>query len=361
MTSTLIMAKTFLKLFSRDRQAIFFSLFFPIIFMSVFGLVGNSDSDPIQVGIINNSNSSLASDFIERLNSNPLFTITEGNNESLRTQLVAGDLTLIVVLPENFQDNGAPVDLTLLVDASETRQLALIMPVVEQALIGVERQLRNIEPLFSISVEDVQSRSQSYLDFVVPGLLAFTLMQISIAGSGFNIVEFRRKGILKRLFVTPIEPKDFIGGLVISRLILCLLQLSILLGVAVFVLDVTIVGNFFSLYLIILAGTVIFLSIGFSLGSLAKTQQSIMAIGNLVTFPQILLSGVFYPISALPELIQPLAKLLPLSFVVTGLREIAINGLSLFEMLPNLLGLFVWLVITLLIAIKLFVWKDVAS
>jgi ABC-2 type transport system permease protein len=373
MTLALTMAKTFLKLFSRDRQAIMFGLFFPIVMMTIFSLVGSTADDPMEIGIINNSSSSLATDFIRTLEANPLFNINESGREdaeldseinaedNLREQLNNGSLALIIILPENFQDSGQPVDLTLLVDASNARQTALIIPVIEQALLDVERQLSNTEALFSISVEDVQARTQSYLEFVVPGLLAFTLMQISIAGSGYNIVEFRRKGILKRLFVTPIQPKDFIGGLVLSRLLICLFQLSILLAVAVFFLEVTFVGSFFSLYLIIFLGIIIFLCIGFAMGSIAKTQQAIGAIGSLVTLPQMLLSGIFYPIDALPALIQPFAQLLPLSFVVSSLREIAINGLSLLEMIPNLIGLFLWLVITLCLAVKLFVWKDVAN
>ena len=86
---------------------------------------------------------------------------------------------------------------------------------MEQALLEVERELRNNETLFPLSVVDVQARSQRYIDFLVPGLLALTIMQISVAGSGYNIVEFRRKGILKRLFVTPLKPSSFIGGIVL--------------------------------------------------------------------------------------------------------------------------------------------------
>ncbi len=211
---TLTMTKTFLRIFSRDRQAIFFSLFFPIIFMSVFGLVGNADNEPMPIGVVNNAGNALAEEFIADLGSSSLFKVTEGTEEELRAGVINGDQQLVLVLPADFQDNGSPADLRLLVDASQVRELAMIMPVLEQALVDVERAMRNTEPLFSLSVEDVQARSQSYLDFLVPGLLAFTIMQISIAGSGYNIVEFRRKGISKRLFVTPLEPHNFISALV---------------------------------------------------------------------------------------------------------------------------------------------------
>jgi ABC-2 type transport system permease protein len=361
MNLTLTMTRTFLRIFSRDRQAIFFSLFFPVIFMSVFGLVGSGDDDPMPIGIVDMAGNALSADFIATLTDNPLFTVTTGAEATLREQVITGELRLVLLLPANFQDNGTPAALTLLVDASQVRELGLIMPVLEQALVDVERELRDTEPLFSLTVEDVQARSQNYLDFLVPGLLAFTIMQLSIGGSGYNIVEYRRKGILKRLFVTPIEPKHFIGGLVLSRSLICLLQLTVLLGIAIFVLDVTIAGNIGALYVVTILGTALFLSIGFCMGSIAKSQQSIMAIGNLVTFPQMFLSGIFYPIDILPELIQPLAQALPLSFVVKGLREIAVNGATLLDILPTLAGLLVWVVVSLVLAIRLFVWKEVAA
>ena len=70
---------------------------------------------------------------------------------------------------------------------------------------------------------------------------------------------------------------------------------------------------------------------------------------------------MFYPIDALPGLIQPLAQLLPLSFLVDGLRGIINNGESLLAMLPTFAGLIVWLVISLALAIRFFVWKEVAA
>ncbi len=214
-------------------------------------------------------------------------------------------------------------------------------------------------PLFSLAIEDVQARSQSYLAFLLPGLMAFTLMQLAIAGSGFNIVEYRRKGILKRLFVTPIKPRDFITAIVIARMTIVLVQLTVLLLFCDFCAGL--VGNYATYYLIIALGTFIFLCLGFCLGSIAKTQQSIMAIGNLVIFPQVFLSGIFFPIDSMPAFMQPVANLLPLSFVATAMREIANNGASLLDIVPSLVGIAVWFVLAFLLATRLFVWKEVAN
>ncbi|MDT8398195.1 MAG: ABC transporter permease [Pseudomonadales bacterium] len=358
---SMTLARTLLKIFFRDRQSIFFTLFFPVIFMVVFGFINDGNPDPVKIGIVDKADSEVAGNFIGILGNNPLFSITRGSEEELRAALLEGDETLVLILPEEFQDSGGGSELTLLVDASQVRQLALIMPSLEQALVNIERSLRNSEPLFSLKVEDVKARSQRYIDFLVPGLLAFTLMQISIGGSGFNIVEYRRKGILKRLFVTPIAPGDFIAGLVLSRLLICLMQLSILLLIAVFLLKISIVGNLASLYLIIILGTMIFLCLGFCVGSFAKTQQTVAAVGNIVIFPQIFLSGIFYPLASLPALIQPIAAALPLTFVANALREIINNGLSLAEIATDLIGMGLWLAIAFILAVRLFVWKEVAA
>ena len=107
--------------------------------------------------------------------------------------------------------------------------------------------------------------------------------------------------------------------------------------------------------------SLVFLNIGFCIGSVAKTQQAIMAIGNIVIFPQIVLSGVFYPIDAMPGIVQPLAQVLPLTFVVSGLRDIAVAGETLVQIVPSLIGMAVWFVIGFALATRMFVWKEVAA
>ena len=355
------LSKVFLMIFLRDRQSIFFSLFFPIIFMSVFGFVNNGQQEPLDIGVVNESDSVVAADFVQQLKDSLIFNVTVGTENRLRSELEEGDQTMVLVVPGMFNVanlDRQSVELRLLVDAA---QLGLIMPLLEQTLIEIEREFRDTEPMFSLAIEDVQARSQSYLDFLLPGLMAFTLMQLSIAGSGYNIIEFRRKGILKRLFVTPIRPNDFITAIVLARTTIVLTQLSVLIMFAILVLDVQIIGNFAAFYFVVILGTFIFLNLGFCLGSIAKTQQAGIMIGNIVIFPQIFLSGVFYPIESMPELVQPIAYVLPLSFVSTGMRDIANEGVSLLAIMPSLIGIAVWLVVSFVLATRLFVWKEVAN
>ena len=354
------LAKVFLKIFLRNRQAILFSLFFPLIFIGAFSFSGG-ERDPFLIGINDESKSKFSSDFIQALEKEELFTLKIGNFDELQTFLAEGEIQGFVVIPANFEKISNLGTLKFYVDASQTRQVSIIKQALNNSLVSVERKIRNISPLFKIELEDIKARNQRYIDFLLPGLLAFMIMNLSIAGSGFNIVEYRRRGILKRLFVTPIKPKDFITSIVLARMLIVLVQLSVVLLIALLLLDINIVGSYFSFYSVVILGTFIFLCIGFALGSLAKTQEGIRPIVGLVTFPQAILSGVFFPISSMPEMVQPLVYSLPLSSVVSSLREIANDGASFFLLSNSTLGVLIWVIIAFVISTKFFVWKEIAK
>ena len=358
--SQIHLAMVFLKMFLRDIQSMLFNLFFPMAFIGVFLFTGG-DPDPIKVGVLDKAQNQLSSSFTSLLDQDNTFDVVEGLETDLSTQLIDGELMAIVEIPEKFDYENQSGKLNLILDASQVRQLDGIKDSIEKTLLSIERELRGNEAMFSLEIVDMKARPQRYIDFLIPGLLAFMLMNLSIAGSGFNLVEYRRRGILKRLFVTPIMPKDFIISIVLARLVIVLIQLSIVLWFALLVLDIQLTGGLVSLYGMIMLGSLVFLCFGFCFGSVAKTQEAIRPLVTSFTFPQLILSGVFFPISSLPEIIQPIAEFLPLSVIASSLRGIANDGLSLFSFDLNLLGVVVWLIVSFFLATRYFVWRDVAG
>jgi ABC-2 type transport system permease protein len=190
------LTSVFLKIFLRDRQSIFFSLFFPIIFMTVFSFINGGAQDPIKLGLVNNSGSAVATNFVQQLIDDPLFNVSIGLEDRLRNELEAGEQTMLLILPEQFNGQADSSELRLLVDAAQVQQLGMIVPLLQQKLITIEREFRNLDPMFSLAIEDVQARSQSYLDFLLPGLLVLTLSNID--------AKAYLKGCLSPRFVPPI-------------------------------------------------------------------------------------------------------------------------------------------------------------
>ena len=312
------------------------------------------------MGVLDKAQNQLSSSFTSLLDQDNTFDVVEGLETDLSNQLIDGELIAIVEIPEKFDYENQSGKLNLILDASQVRQLDGIKDSIEKTLLSIERELRGNKAMFSLEIVDMKARPQRYIDFLIPGLLAFMLMNLSIAGSGFNLVEYRRRGILKRLFVTPIMPKDFIISIVLARLVIVLIQLSVVLWFALLVLDIQLTGGLVSLYGMIMLGSLVFLCFGFCFGSVAKTQEAIRPLVTSFTFPQLILSGVFFPISSLPEIIQPIAEFLPLSVIASSLRSIANDGLSLLSFDLNLLGVVVWLIVSFFLATRYFVWRDVA-
>jgi ABC-2 type transport system permease protein len=349
-----------LRMYIRDRQSLFFALFFPLFFMLALGLmVGRDTVDPIDVSVVTPFEES-AGAFVLALEEHELLTVHQESEAAARAALLEGDRRAVIFMPEADMSVSTTetIPVRVIVDASQLAETPQVLAMMENMLVSIEREVRGVAPLFALEVEDVESRNSRYVDFLIPGLLAFMIMQLSVAGSGFNIVEYKRKGILKRLFVTPLRPFEFIASLIASRLLLVLTQVTLMLLVANLVFDISIYGSIVLLYAFAILGSILFLGIGFALGGVANTQNAVMAIGNLVIFPQIFLAGIFFSVDSLPVWLQPVAHILPLNFVSHALREIANSGATLSDLGIDILGIMVWLVIGVALAVRLFKWGE---
>ena len=327
--------------------------------MGIF-LFADGEPNRTNIGVVNQSQTEPSVQFSESLKQKEIFFVQEGAEDALKESLIAGDIIALIIIPKFFNDSNTG-KLQLLLDASQVRQVDSIKDSIESTLLSIEREIRGNEPMFKLELKDIKSRPHRYIDFLLPGILAYMLMNLCIAGSGYNIVEYRRRGILKRLFVTPIQPKDFIISIVLARMFIVLIQLSVILGLAIGLLKINIMGGLLSLFSVIVLGAFIFLCIGFFLGNLAKTQEAIQPNALLFTFHQIILSGIFFPISSLPDIMQPLAHALPLSVIASATRSIANDGANLAGLNFNFLGILIWMLISFVIATKFFDWHKVNS
>ena len=180
-------------------------------------LYADGEPSPTSLGLVNQSQNELSLKFTKLLEDKKIFLVQQGTVSELKDSLNSGDITALIIIPEAFNQSGI-AQLKLLLDASQVRQVDFIKDSIESTLLSIEREIRGAQPMFALELEDIKSRPQRYIDFLLPGILAYMLMNLCVAGSGYNLVEYRRRGILKRLFVTPIKPKDFIISIVLARM-----------------------------------------------------------------------------------------------------------------------------------------------
>ena len=163
------LTKVFIQIFLRNRQYIIFSLLLPIVILGIVGL-NDGEVDPIDIGLVDKSSSDLSASFSNKLSSNNLFNVIEGNEEALKEKLINGDIMMILVIPNTMNSSNKTNTIKLLVDKSQIQFIQTIQPVLNQTLLSIEREITQEQAMFDLSIEDVKSRSQGYLDFLLPGI-----------------------------------------------------------------------------------------------------------------------------------------------------------------------------------------------
>ena len=160
----------------------------------------------------------------------------------------------------------------------------------------------------------------SFMDFFLPGILAMAIMNSGVIGLSTSFVGYRERGVLRRIKVTPFPLPMFISSRIVSQLIVAIPQSLILIGIAQLFFDLTIRGNPLLILIVIFAGSLAFLSIGFAISSVAKNTETAASYANLITFPMLFLSGVFFDLDSAPSWLKPITNVLPLRYLVPGAK-----------------------------------------
>jgi ABC-2 type transport system permease protein len=202
----------------------------------------------------------------------------------------------------------------------------------------------------------VESRDLGYIDFLVPGIVGMTVMQLGLFGVAFGFVQLKRTGALRRLFATPTSPAYFLSAQVASRVVLGYAQVAILIGIGMW-FGLQMFGSWLVLAIIIGLALLIFLAMGFGVAGWAKNEDQAAPVANLISLPMMFLSGVFFPREAMPELLRGITQFMPLTYVTEALRGVVNEGAAFADLGPQLLGMGVWAVISFVVAVLLFKWE----
>ena len=200
------------------------------------------------------------------------------------------------------------------------------------------------------------AHSDNYAAFLVPGLIGLNLLTMGLFAVGMVTVSYREKGKFRRLAVTPLPKRVFLLGQVLQRVTVVALQTTLLLIAARVGFQIENQGSYLLLALLVVAGTATFLAMGFALSSFASTVETYGAISNLVFFPMMLLSGVYFRLDNAPQWMQKTVFLLPLSPYLRVLRAVFNDGATLPGHGVGLLILGSWAVLSFVLAVKRFRW-----
>jgi ABC-2 type transport system permease protein len=350
-------------MFVRNRAAVFFSLFLPLIIMLIFGVLNFEGATTIKLGIVDEAHNPASARLIDGLGAFEYIEPASGSRDAELSDLEDGDLGFVLVIPAGFDPQlGQESGLVAYASTADPGQAqvaqGLLQQAVGQALYapagGGNPPGGAVAP--PLTFQSVQSRDLGYIDFLVPGIVGMTVMQLGLFGVAFGFVHLKRTGALRRLFATPTSPAYFLGAQVASRLIIAFAQVTILFGIGIW-FGLQMFGDYLTLAAIVLLGSVIFLAVGFAIAGWAKNEDQAAPVANLISLPMMFLSGVFFPRDAMPDLLASITQFMPLTYVNQALREVVNDGAGFSSLGPELLGMGVWAIITFLLAIRLFKWE----
>lgn len=344
-----------LKMLFRQREAILWSILLPLFMILLFSFVRFDGVGSIDVGIVNEGGDA-GRTLTAALGNVKTLRLYEGNRETELTQLKKGERSLVLVIPSDYHP-GVTREITAFSSDAKPQEVELGVLIVQRMLDEMAFAARGNEGRVHLRTEAMESRHLTYFDFVAPGILSMSIMQLGIFGVAFGFVSMKKRGILRRLFVTPINPNDFIIASVAMRLVLVMMQIVIMTLVPYFFLDLHFIGSFGNMFVVGLLGAVVFLALGFAIAGTSKTEDQVAPLANIIAMPMMMLSGIFFSRDALPGFVRALIDLLPLSYLADAMRAIAIEGASLAGVVPQIVGLTVWSAISILVAVKMFRWE----
>jgi ABC-2 type transport system permease protein len=348
------------KQFFRDRTAVFFTFAFPILIMVIFGLVFSDEGDiTYKIGLVNEDNSVIGDNISGVLQEIPVFEVTEGNLDDKLKELEDGDISAVIVIPTGVSQSvaiGQTADIIIYYDPSQTTSSQIILSVLDQTINEINRQITQQPVLLELAEESIQSQTLRSVDYLVPGIVAMSAMFLGLFGS-LGLVEWREKKILKRFGATPLHRSTMIYSQIVYRLILALVQTVILIAIAFFLFNVQVLGNWFLLFGLVILGTLVFISLGYLVVSRVKTVEGAMPIIQLVQFPMLFLSGIFFPLELMPDFMRPIVEALPLTFLGDSLRQVMVDATPYHPMGLDVAVLVGWLVVCMVLSIRFFKWE----
>lgn len=341
------------------KKALMIPLFlFPIIMIIFFGygMGGTVKNAPIL--IVNDDTGTASNSIIQEIgaytasyNGNPMFTMTYTKDMAraeAESKIDSGLYKAVLLIPHDYSEKLAKnenVTLTLLTDASDTTTSSIIISFMEK--------LVSRPGSVSLDIPEIYGNLE-YLDFLTPAVIALTVFMGSVATTGSAIAGEKEDGTIVRILMTPVSRRSVILGKTLYQLILQLARAVILILAAYFLVGFHMNGSWLLVALILTIFTLGGVGMGIVMSTRVDDMESFFQLNMLLTLPSMFVTGVFFPLSSVPDWMRYIAYCLPLTYANHAMRTIMIKGQGLGAISTDLIILSLFALITFSAGVHLF-------
>ncbi len=365
----LAITRASLRAIFRSPSAVVFSLGFPLIFILVFGFIGGGGTS-VSIALKNPADSSsyivraLEAGIVRIVNKDDRDKLLTSKDSSFITnQLTKGKIAAIISIDSSVSPAGfTQYKINTQTSSASADQYPILKMALAQTIMAVED--RRIPAQFKmISVQELPElagREYTMIDFILPGMLGFSLLSAAVFGVAFVFFNLRQTLVLKRFYATPINRRNIVFGEGLARVLFQMLTSVVIILAGHFFFHFTLVNGlvtFIEMLVLSFLGLVVFMGFGFIISSVAKNESSIPPFANIFTLPQFLLGGTFFSTQAFPKWLRGFCEILPLKQLNDAMRNVAFEGASLMDCGKQIGILVLWGIVIYAVAIKTFKWE----
>lgn len=369
----LAIARKNLQSLRHDKRTVGFLVLMPLLMISVFGYTFGGDPKNLQVYVVNldqtPANESFAVSIINDISTRSTLKITKildftsSSDPAAIAQKKVKDANIkaAIIFGANFtkdarfalasvsnSTHALPAGIVVYIDGTNPNIVQTIMADLQKSVqkLLVSPALGISSPIVAVP-QLAYGQSARFIDFFAPGVMGLAAMMVTFMLSIISFVHERSASTLDRLLSTPVTEGEIVAGYAMAFGLVGLVQSIVIITAAVLLFQITIQGSVLLVLLIVFVFGVGTQGLGFLLSSLAKTEFQAIQFLPLILFPSILLSGVFWPIEAVPELIRPVSSFIPLTYAVDAMRSVMIRGWGIGSIWLDLLILVAFAIVML--------------
>jgi len=331
--------KASLKTFARNKSTIFWTLAFPSVLILIFGAIFSQSTIRNDLYVQNqdlvDGDASFWSDkIISVLNETDAFNIRMVDVSINATDYALENrLDSLLIIPQGFNEStnlaisthsDSSISMTLVYDQSSSSS-AIVQSIVFGIVERMNFKFSDGQNFLSVDSLTIAPQRFSFIDFFMPGVIGMTAMTTSIFTSMAISSRFKETGVFHKLATTPLKRYEWILSRTIFNILVSYLGMVVMLAIGMLVFNMTITVDAISLVMVAMA-SLLFSGIGMIIARFVKDPDGADAAANVVTFPMMFLSGTFFQLSQMPQFLQTIAAVLPLTYVSEGLRAAMIFG-----------------------------------
>jgi len=331
------------KEYYRDRASFGWNIVFPFLIIFGFALLfQKGGQQPYKVAVLISNDNEIHSMIQKQVCAHALFTCIPYSDKTLAIDKLNHHKLDIVI-------KNSPLPLNYWINTSSPKGVLSEGLLTRGCTPKKELNQRLIR-------QTIESNPIYYIEWLFPGIICMGMMFSALFGVGYSIVRYRQNGVLKRLKATPLTSFEFLCAQIVSRLLMIVTTNTILFTGCSFLLGFQCKGSYIHLLIFFSMGTISVISLGLIVAARIQTEELANGLLNLITWPMMFLSEVWFSIEGAPEWIHNVACCLPLSHVTHGLRRILNDGAHLSELSIEMLYLSLMTFVFLSVGSYMFKW-----